>query len=246
MTTITPSLLLKSAADGSGTPGSGSGGTSGTSGTSGSGAAGGSNASTANGLVDDASQRFLTLLVTQLQNQDPLNPLDNAEITSQLAQLSTVTGVNKINDTLSSLSTALDANQYMQSAGLVGHDVVVTGNKISLADGAGKLAYAVKAPADDVTITIKDANGNVVRTIDAGAATADVHFVDWDGKGDNGQSLADGTYTYTVTAVAGKTSVDTTALTVAHVDGLLPGTSGGQLQLGSLGTIGLSQIVEIL
>jgi flagellar basal-body rod modification protein FlgD len=241
MTTITPSFLLKSASDGSGGSGSGAPGTSGTSATS-----GGNAATSANGLVDDASQRFLTLLVTQLQNQDPLNPLDNAEITSQLAQLSTVTGVNKINDTLSSLSTALDANQYMQSANLVGHDVVVTGNQIALADGAGKLAYAVKSAADDVTVTIKDANGTVVRTIDAGPATADVHFLDWDGKGDNGQSLADGKYTFTVTATAGKASVDTTALTVAHVDGLLPGTSGGQLQLGALGTIGLSQIVEIL
>ena len=248
MTTITPSLLLKSASDASGASGSGSGssGTSGTSGTSGSGGTSGTHASNPNALVDDASQRFLTLLVTQLQNQDPLNPLDNAEITSQLAQLSTVTGVNKINDTLASLSTALDANQYMQSAGLVGHDVVVTGHQIALADGAGRLAYAVKSDADDVTITIKDASGAVVRTIDAGPATADVHFLDWDGKGDSGQSLADGKYTFTVTATAGKASVDTTALTVAHVDGLLPGTSGGQLQLGALGTIGLSQIVEIL
>jgi len=244
MTTITPSLLLKSASDGTGGSGSGTSGTSGSSGTSGTSGSGA--ATNTNGLVDDASQRFLTLLVTQLQNQDPLNPLDNAEITSQLAQLSTVTGVNKINDTLASLSTALDANQYMQSANLVGHDVVVSGNQIALADGTGKLAYAVKSAADDVTITIKDANGAVVRTIDAGPATADVHFLDWDGKGDSGQSLADGKYTFTVTATAGKASVDTTALTVAHVDGLLPGTSGGQLQLGALGTIGLSQIVEIL
>jgi flagellar basal-body rod modification protein FlgD len=246
MTTITPSLLLKSASDASGGGSSGSSGTSGTSGSSGTSDTSGTGASSANALVDDASQRFLTLLVTQLQNQDPLNPLDNAEITSQLAQLSTVTGVNKINDTLSSLSTALDATQYLQSSGLVGHDIVVTGNQIALADGTGKLAYAVKSAADDVTITIKDASGAVVRTIDAGSATADVHFLDWDGKGDNGKSLADGTYTFTVTATAGKASVDTTALTVAHVDGLLPGTSGGQLQLGSLGTIGLSQIVEIL
>ena len=99
MTTITPSLLLKSASDASGASGSGSGssGTSGTSGTSGSGGTSGTHASNPNALVDDASQRFLTLLVTQLQNQDPLNPLDNAEITSQLAQLSTVTGVEPTN-----------------------------------------------------------------------------------------------------------------------------------------------------
>jgi len=196
--------------------------------------------------VDDASQRFLTLLVSQLQNQDPLNPLDNAEITSQLAQLSTVTGVNKINDTLTTLSTSLNANQYMQSAGLVGHDVVVTGNQVQVADGTGRLGYALKADADTVTVTIKDAAGAVVRTIDAGGGKADVHFVDWDGKDNSGKAVADGTYTFDVTASAQKASVDTTALTVGHVSGLIPGSSGGQLQLGALGRIDLSQVVEIL
>src|SRR6202040_3830260 len=67
--------------------------------------------------------RFLTLLVTQLRNQDPLNPMDNAQMTSQLAQISTVTGINKLNDTLSSLSASLGSNQYLQAAGLVGHNV---------------------------------------------------------------------------------------------------------------------------
>jgi len=196
--------------------------------------------------IDDASQRFLTLLVSQLQNQDPLNPLDNAEITSQLAQLSTVTGVNKINDTLTTLSTSLNANQYMQSAGLVGHDVVVTGNQVQVADGTGRLGYALKADADTVTVTIKDAAGAVVRTIDAGGGKADVHFVDWDGKDNSGKAVADGTYTFDVTASAQKASVDTTALTVGHVSGLIPGSSGGQLQLGALDRIDLSQVVEIL
>lgn len=196
--------------------------------------------------VEDASQRFLTLLVSQLQNQDPLNPLDNAQITSQLAQLSTVTGVNKINDTLTTLSTSLNANQYMQSAGLVGHDVVVTGNQVQVTDGTARLGYALKADADTVTVTIKDAAGAVVRTMDAGGGKADVHFVDWDGKDNSGKAVADGTYTFVVTASAAKASVDTTALTVGHVSGLIPGSSGGQLQLGALGRIDLSQVVEIL
>ncbi len=198
------------------------------------------------GALDDASQRFLTLLVSQLQNQDPLNPMDNSEITSQLAQLSTVTGVNQINATLASLSSSLDANQYMQSAALVGHDVVITGNQVQVADGAGRLGYALKGAADTVTVTIKDATGNVVRTIDAGPGTADVHFLDWDGKDSSGKAVADGTYTFDVTATSNKASVATTDLTIGHVSGLIPGTGGGQLQLGALGSIGLSQVVEIL
>ena len=196
--------------------------------------------------VEDASQRFLTLLVSQLQNQDPLNPLDNAQITSQLAQLSTVTGVNKINDTLAALSSSLDANQYLQSSNLVGHDIVVTGNQVEVSDGAGRLAYALKDDADAVSVTIKDGAGTVVRRIDAGEGKADVHFLDWDGKDDLGRAVADGNYTFEVTATAQKASVATTALTVGHVSGLIPGSSGGQLQLGTLGRIDLSQIVEIL
>ena len=206
----------------------------------------GAPASTPATSVDDASQRFLTLLVSQLQNQDPLNPMDNSQITSQLAQLSTVTGVNQINATLNTLSTSLDANQYMQSANLVGHDVVLTGNQVQVTDGAGRLGYALKANADTVTVSIKDASGNVVRTLDAGGGTADVHFLDWDGKDNAGKAVPDGTYSFDVTATLNKASVGSTALTVGHVSGLIPGTSGGQLQLGALGRIDLSQVVEIL
>lgn len=229
-------IMLKSATDTAGAQGS----------TAANAANGASAPAAAASSVDDASQRFLTLLVSQLQNQDPLNPMDNSQITSQLAQLSTVTGVNKINDTLASLSSSLDANQYMQSASLVGHDIVVTGNQVQVSDGTGRMAYALKGDADTVTISIKDAAGTVVRTIDAGAGKADVHFVDWDGKDNAGKSVADGTYTFDVTATAQKASVDTTALTIGHVSGLIPGSGGGQLQLGALGRVDLSQVIEIL
>src|SRR5512132_668446 len=93
------------------------------------------------GTVEEAQDRFLTLLVTQLKNQDPLNPLDNAQITSQLAQLSTVNGINQLNTTLASLSASMDAKQYLQAAGLVGHAVVVDGNALTLADGKGPGAF---------------------------------------------------------------------------------------------------------
>ena len=75
------------------------------------------------------ANRFLTLLVTQLQNQDPLNPLDNAQVTSQLAQLSTVNGINKLNDTMSGLVASFGASQYLQASNLVGHDVMVPGKR---------------------------------------------------------------------------------------------------------------------
>src|SRR3546814_11805675 len=89
------------------------------------------NAST-NSLMGDTQDRFLTLLVTQLQNQDPLNPMDNAQVTSQIAQLSTVNGINQLKTTLLALSGQMDVSQSMPAAGLTGKEVLVRGSKISL------------------------------------------------------------------------------------------------------------------
>src|SRR6202008_2077459 len=105
---------------------------------------------------------------------DPLNPLDNAQITTQLAQLSTVTGINKLNDTLAAMSAAADAKQYLQSASRVAHSVVVAGNALTLKDGAATGAFSLAADADSVTLTIKDADANSVRTIELGAGKTGV------------------------------------------------------------------------
>src|SRR5438128_414166 len=101
--------------------------------------------SAAGSSSDSTADRFLTLLVTQLKNQDPLNPLDNAQITSQLAQLSTVSGINQLNTTLSSLSASMDAKQYLQAANLVGHYVVADGNAMTLADKKATGAFDLAA-----------------------------------------------------------------------------------------------------
>src|SRR5690349_21740499 len=108
------------------------------------------------GTVEGAEDRFLQLLVTQLKNQDPLNPLDNAQITTQLAQLSTVTGINKLNTTIEAMSASADARQFLQATSLVDHDVVVPGNTFALAEGAGHGAFDLKADADQVTVTVTD------------------------------------------------------------------------------------------
>jgi flagellar basal-body rod modification protein FlgD len=199
----------------------------------------------AQSTVDDAQNRFLTLLVSQLQNQDPLNPLDNAQITTQLAQLSTVTGINKLNDTLTAMSAAADAKQYLQSAALVGHNVVVAGNALTLNNGAATGAFNLSADADDVTITIKDADGNAVRTIDLGARKSGVGTFAWDGRNDSGKDATDGTYTISVTATAKTQPVSVDPLAVSRVSGVVPGAGGGQLQVDNIGMVDLSQVLQI-
>ena len=190
--------------------------------------------------------RFLTLLVTQLRNQDPLNPMDNSQMTSQLAQISAVTGINKLNDTMSALAASMGANQYLQSAGLVGHSVLVPGNNLLLASGAGGGGLNLATNADRVVVTISDASGNAIRRIDLGAQSAGTQSFAWDGHTDAGALAADGMYTFTVQATQGGTPVTADALMSGHVDGVVAGANGTtQLQLGRLGRVDLTQIIEI-
>jgi flagellar basal-body rod modification protein FlgD len=102
-----------------------------------------SEAAAAADAAKEASDRFLTLLVTQLRNQDPLNPLDNAQVTTQLAQLSTVSGINKLNETVASLSASFAAGQYLQAMGLVDREVVVAGDKLALEEGKAQYGMAI-------------------------------------------------------------------------------------------------------
>jgi flagellar basal-body rod modification protein FlgD len=83
--------------------------------------------------------RFMKLLITQMKNQDPLNPLDNAQVTSQLAQLSTVTGIDKLNATMGTLKDSYQSSQALQATSLIGHGVLVPGNTTKLADGKAVL-----------------------------------------------------------------------------------------------------------
>ena len=193
----------------------------------------------------EASDRFLTLLVTQLRNQDPLSPMDNAQITTQLAQISTVSGINRLNDTVASLSASFAAGQYLQATALVGRDVVVAGNKLSLADGKAPYAMAIAKDADTVTVTIKDPAGVVVRTVELGAQKSGIRTFEWDGMDDAGKAMTAGDYTMSVTATMNGETVATDALTIANVTGVAPTAQGTILMLGSLGTVALSEILQI-
>lgn len=195
--------------------------------------------------ADAVSRRFMTLLVTQLKNQDPLNPLDNAQITSQLAQLSTVTGINQLNGTLTALSASFDARQYLEATNLVGHVVVADGNAMTLADGKATGAIELPAAADRVIVSVTDAAGQVVRQIDLGAAGAGITTFDWDGASDAGVALKDGKYTLSINATSSGTTVAATALAVGTVKGLIPGAGGGTLNVDGVGPIGLAAIRQI-
>lgn len=202
--------------------------------------------STATSSTQEAQDRFMTLLVTQMKNQDPLNPLDNAQVTSQLAQLSTVTGIDKLNTTVESLISNVQSSQALQATNMIGHNVLIAGSTTTLSNGAGLFGIDLPASATNVTVTIRDSAGNAVRTMGLGAVEAGTYPLQWDGKNDQGTAAANGTYKIEVSAKSAEQTVAATTLSMSQVAGVSNSTQGVQLKLSDATSIGLSDIKQIL
>lgn len=196
--------------------------------------------------TNDMQSSFLTLLTEQLKNQDPLNPLDNSQVTSQLAQINTVNGIEKLNTTMTQLMSAYAGTQTMQAAAVIGKHVLTAGNSLSLASGQAVAGIKLDAAADHVKVTIKDAKGNVVQTTDLGSHAAGTFNFVWDGKNDAGETLADGDYKFTVEASKGGESVDATALKLGMVNAVTMTSSGFVLDLGDQGTVAFKDVQQII
>ncbi|HPI60320.1 flagellar hook assembly protein FlgD, partial [Zoogloea sp.] len=141
--------------------------------------------------TDEAQTRFLKLLTEQLKNQDPLNPMDNAQMTSQLAQISTVDGIDKLNKTLTSLLEGSQSSEALQAAALVGKGVMVEGTNLTLSGSKAYGGFELATAADKVTVTIKDSKGLEVRKMELGSSDAGVFNFAWDGKSTNGTQAVD-------------------------------------------------------
>jgi flagellar basal-body rod modification protein FlgD len=202
--------------------------------------------STASSQLQATQDRFLALLVAQMKNQDPLNPMDNAQVTSQMAQLSTVSGINQLNATVQALSASMASAQSLQAASMIGHAALVPGKEIDLLKGQSDAAVELTQPADKVTVTISDAKGNVVRTLQLGAQDAGVVNFKWDGTDNTGAAMADGSYKFSATAVLGGKSSSPTTLSYGLVSGVSLTSNGALLNMGSLGEVGLDAVRQIL
>jgi len=203
----------------------------------------GANATTAKELND----RFLRLLIAQMNNQDPLNPLDNAEVTSQMAQINTVTGINGLNDTVGKLLEQFARIETMQAAQLTGRSVLVTGNALALPEGGpavGGVELAV--PVDSMTVTIRDAAGQVVRELPLGGRDTGITRFEWDGRTDAGIAAPAGNYSFSVTARSGTSEFAPTALAARRVEGVRQVDGAVQLVLAGAGSVAYSDIKQIL
>jgi flagellar basal-body rod modification protein FlgD len=191
---------------------------------------------------------FLQLLVTQLQNQDPTNPMDSSQMTSQLAEINTVTGIQQLNTSLASLSTQLSAGQNAQAALLIGSTVLAPGSSATVSSGtAPQLGVTVPAAASDVKLTITNSAGQVVNTLDLGAQSAGTIPVTWNGTDAAGNTVPDGTYTVSASSTINGQAGTATALVASKVQAVVqqPDGSAG-LSLANGTTVALSSVGGIL
>jgi flagellar basal-body rod modification protein FlgD len=198
---------------------------------------------------EELQDQFLTLLTTQLQNQDPTDPLDNSEMVTQLAQISTISSIESLGTTAETISSQISASESLQASALVGNGVLIDGNTIKVASGeATTFGVTLASDADDVTVTISDSSGNVIRTLDEEDMSAGTQTLSWDGLQDDGTTAADGAYTFTVAATADDAAVTSTALTYALVTGVTTDSSNAvALDLGGVNdNVALSDIALVL
>ena len=216
--------------------------------TSSSAATSGSSASGMSALANANS--FYNLLVTQLTNQDPLNPMSNSDLSAQLAQFSTASGVQSIQQSMAALTAQLAQSQGLQAANLVGHNVVFDSNSMSLGTSGGSAGgFTLSGAASDVQVQVLDSGGQTVDTMDLGALPAGVQSFSWDGKNSSGQQAAAGNYTFNVQAVdASGNAVGATPFGTGTVQAvLLNGSSGPALQIqGQSSTVPLNNIQGVV
>ena len=208
--------------------------------------AGKSSTGTTTNSASDIENRFLTLLVTQLKNQDPLNPADANQMTTQLSQISTVSGIEKLNTNMQKLLDAYGGTQNMQAAALIGKTVLSEGSNLELGSSGAIGGVKLGAYADKVTISIKDANGKEIQTQSLGAQNAGVVNFYWDGKDSSGTAQTQGKYTFTVTATKSGEKVDAAALQAGTVYAVTLASDGTTLQLSNSKTIAYSDIQQIM
>ncbi|MCV2359214.1 flagellar hook assembly protein FlgD [Paucibacter sp. TC2R-5] len=186
----------------------------------------------------ETQDRFMKLLIAQMKNQDPMNPMDNAQVTSQMAQIQTVTGVSNLDTSIKSLSAQFVQMQALQSVSLVGRDVSVEGNRLQMDQGVGTGVFEISAPADAVKLEVLSPGGNVIDTVQLGAQGAGRHSFDWQ-PSENDPSAK---YNFRITATKGTAPVSNTTYSLDKVLAVNTGGAKLQLQLQNAGLVDYSSV----
>jgi flagellar basal-body rod modification protein FlgD len=186
---------------------------------------------------------FYTLLITELKNQDPTDPLDNRELLQQVASFKQLDDLNAIS---TNIETMLSSVNSSSAVSYIGKTVVTSGNEFTVSEGAsGTIRFDLAGDASDVTVSIYNSDGNLVRTIDEGALSQGEHAVEWDTCDNEGNKLSDGTYTFSVSAVDNSgNAVSSTTLTTSVVSGVSFEDGVAYLKLGNE-SVPVASVVEV-
>lgn len=195
-----------------------------------------------------AMEDFMSLMTTQLKNQDPLKPMESGEFLGQIASFATVSGIGDLQTSFDSFAKSMQSDQALQGSALVGRSVLVPSSIGTMtAEGGLKGQINVADPVTDLKVQIYDEDGVKVKTIQMGSASGYTNFA-WNGIGENDEVMAPGVYQFSATGtVDGKNTQFATA-TVAKVDSVLVG-SGGQgltMNLAGIGSVSFSEVQEII
>ena len=194
----------------------------------------------------EAQDRFLKLLVTQLKNQDPLNPMDNAQMTSQMAQISTVSGIERLNQTMQLMVASFTAGQALQATTMIGRQVLTPGNTLRLQNGGAQAALELPQAADAVLVTIRDGSGSAMQRVDLGAQAEGLVSFQWDGVTQGGAQAAPGNYSFSVEASQGGKTLPAEALAQGLVGGVTQAKGGITLNVVGAGLVPLSNVRQVL
>ena len=202
----------------------------------------GANKKTDQTSADAQQDRFLKLLVAQLNNQDPMNPMDNAQMTSQMAQINTVTGIQQVNESIKSMATQFSAMQMLQGTAMIGREVATTGNTLNVQDNVGYGALELADKADKVTVQVMSPGGQILSNVELGAQAAGRLNFSWDASNYTGT----GSPVFKVTASMGGKTVTSNTLARGIVESVSNDGTGMKLTIKGLGQVDYSSIKAIL
>ena len=192
--------------------------------------------------AQEQSDRFLKLLVAQLNNQDPMNPMDNAQMTSQIAQINTVSGIQDLNATMKSMATQFSAMQVLQGASMVGREVLTEGKTLSINNGVGKGSMDLAGDVDKLSVQITTPGGAALGTVQLGASKAGRVNFEWDASNYTGTAAP----VFKITATLGGKAVESTALARNKVESVSNDSGTLNLSLKNGGTVAYDAIKTIL
>lgn len=182
---------------------------------------------------DLGQDEFLEIMMAQLKHQDPMKPMENGEFLGQMAQFSTVSGIEEMQQSLDTMTSTFNSQQTLQSTQLVGHEVLVENNSMSLdTEGSTGGSFELDATSGNVKMDITDSSGKVVRQMSLGEFVSGRHDFSWDGLSDQGERMPPGNYNVSITASDGEAFTSATVLTPRVIDSVEFG-SGSETTLNT-------------